>query len=85
METIISGPATSTPAGERVWQGSQDHIDETSYYDDDTYDSEEGSEVYYEYTYGDVEHTYGGPRETNGARIKSGVRRATQRSMSSQS
>ena len=57
METIVSGPATSTPAGERVWAGSQDHTDDTLYYDEETYDSKEGSETYYEYTYGDVEYT----------------------------
>ena len=75
---------TSTPAGEGVRLGYQDFSEDTSDTSDYTYDPEEDSEAYYEYTYGDVEHTYGGPREANGERIKSGVRQVTQRSMNSQ-
>ena len=66
METIISGPATSTPAGERGWEGSQEHMDSTIYYEDDPFylrDPTEGSMSY-------VEQSYGGPLEANGARIK---------------
>ena len=48
---------TSTPAGEGVRLGYQDYPEDTSDTYDDTYDPEEDGEAYYEYTYGDVEHT----------------------------
>ena len=74
---------TSTPAGEGRL-GYQDFSEDTSDTSDYTYDPDDDSEADYEYTYGDVEHTYGGPREANGDRIQSGVRQVTQRGVNSQ-
>ena len=78
---------TSTPAGEGVRLGYHEFSEDTSDTSDTsdyTYDPDDDSEAYYEYTYGDVEHTYGGPKEANGDRIQSGVRQVTQRGVNSQ-